>query len=353
MTNAQITAALDAGIITEAQAKALRADNDSRRKEDGATIGNEENLRFIRGFSDVFIAMGLCLAIFGLSALASLMGGGMLYLAAAALMWVIAEYFGRKKRTHLPTLISALAFLGFIHAGAAIYLAKFGFNAPILSHLITLGAMVAFYLRIGLPFCIALIALSALFVILSLTRQFLPEFSKSHLGIIWLLSGLLMFGLALFYDMKDQHRTSRFADNAFWLHLSAAPLIIHGLALETITHNMTRLFGIIPVIKFEPGHAIIILIFIGILSLIGLAINRRALIVSALFYALIAVGSLLGAAGLSFGNMAAITLLIIGAFIVALGTVWHPLRNQFIRFLPKWIIFPPAFIADYDPRHIP
>ena len=33
----------------------------------------------------------------------------------------------------------------------------------------------------------------------------------------------------MYYDLSDRTRTTRLADCAFWLHLLAAPLIVHSL----------------------------------------------------------------------------------------------------------------------------
>jgi len=170
MNEAQIKAALDADIITADQAAAMRADwqvpNTPSTHKIEASIGHEDNMRFLRSFSDVFIAIGLVLLALGLSGLTKIMGGGVLFLAAAAIMWAGAEYFGRKKRAHLPTLILALGFLIFVQTGFA---ALFGGSGS-LAGLITVGAMTVFYWRIRLPFCIALIAASAWRASLSLAR---------------------------------------------------------------------------------------------------------------------------------------------------------------------------------------
>ena len=69
LSNAQIQQALKAGIISPSQAKAMRGANNEkteqsqtpsqRRPENKSMIGNEEDLRFLRSFSDVFTAIGL------------------------------------------------------------------------------------------------------------------------------------------------------------------------------------------------------------------------------------------------------------------------------------------------------
>lgn len=103
MTPEQIQKSLDAGIITQAQADAMRvkyADKTTTSLEspDSAVIGNEDDMRFVRSFSDVFIAIGVGLLALGLSVTAALFGGGVSFLGAALVMAILAEYFGKRKR---------------------------------------------------------------------------------------------------------------------------------------------------------------------------------------------------------------------------------------------------------------
>ena len=53
MTCEQITKALDAGIITEDQAKAMRDRSAIKTSSEAAVIGNEDDMRFLRSFSAV------------------------------------------------------------------------------------------------------------------------------------------------------------------------------------------------------------------------------------------------------------------------------------------------------------
>lgn len=341
MTLEQITAALDAGIISQSQADAMRTQLTSETKT-GSTIGNEENLRFIRGFSDIFIAIGVGLLMLGLSAMSALFGGGLAYLGAAVLAALMAEYFGRKKRSHLPTLITALGFLVFTLKGADILLG----GSPIMAALIALIAMSLFYWRVRLPFCIALITLAALTLGLNILSNIAPDFVRSQFGWVMALGGLICLAGGVFYDSKDLHRTTRFSDNAFWLHLTAAPLLIHGAVLELVKTQTTQVLGFVPVIDVSQGDALIMLVIVGIVTIIGLVLNRRALIVSSLFYALIAVGYLLTKSGVSLSLALTLTLILIGAAIVLLGVGWHPVRNAIIKFLPKSRFIP----IPYDPN---
>ena len=359
MTPDQIDAALKAGIIPKEQAESMRAEAGKRAVKahvaetlvdnNQSVIGNEDDMRFVRSFSDVFIAIGIGLFAFGVAAVAGLMGGGISFLLAAAVMAVLAEYFGKRKRQHLPTLITALAFLIFTHRGVGVVLGDMGFGSDITAALITLIAMVAFYARIRLPFCMALIAVSLLYLFYAIVGRIAPDALRSAFGWFLFAGGLLTFAAAVIYDMRDEHRQTRFADNAFWLHFTAAPLVIHGLALSFLSLKSERLFNMFNVPVLDKADAAILMVIILFISIIGLAINRRALIVSSLGYAALAIGFLIKDVGLGMGSVVAVTLLILGAAIIFLGAGWHAGRDALLKVLPNWRIFPPPFDPNYKP----
>ena len=352
MTLEQIQQSLDAGIITQAQADAMRvkiADKASAASEnpDMAMIGNEDNMRFVRSFSDVFIAIGVGLLALGLSFTAALFGGGISFLGAAIVMAILAEYFGKRKRQHLPTLITALAFLLFTQRGLSVVIGDAGLGGGMTVAAISLGAMLLFYWRVRLPFCIALIALATLYLFFAIIKAAAPGIVQDHFGWMILFSGLITFAVALWYDTQDKHRTTRFADNAFWLHFTAAPLIIHGLALILVRLESQLLFNVIPMVSLDRKDAGLVVLMVIFVALIGLAINRRALLVSSLGYAGFAIAFLMQDTGLGFGKIAAFTLLILGVAIIFLGAGWHNVRNAMLKVLPKWSIFPPPFDPNY------
>ncbi|MGJ8558676.1 MAG: hypothetical protein ACSHX3_00425 [Litorimonas sp.] len=352
MNREQIDAAEAAGILSPKQAKAMRSDLAGRdpdeiakptktlRASDGAVIGNEDDLRFLRSFGDVFIGVGLVLLALGVSAIMAIFGGGPVFLAAAAGAYGLAEYFGRYKRAHFPTLITALAFLLFIQTGLSGLASLNGIFAA----MITVAAMTLFYARIRLPFCIALIAIALLYLLFAFLGQVAPGILRTQFGWILVSAGLAIFAAALLYDIQDSHRRTRFADNAFWLHLLAAPLIIHGLVGYAVMEKAELLFDVLPVLSFTQADATIILAATGVITVIGLAINRRALIVSSLGYTGLAVAFLVKQTDVNLGSTMSITLILLGATIVLLGVAWHPVRNQLIRVLPQWRVFPPPYV---------
>lgn len=323
----QIKAALKAGIISQAQAKAMGADALSH-----SIMGDEENLRFARSFSDIFIGLGLSLFALGLWFVLGLFGGGYAYLAGALAMAGGAEYFARKKRAHFPTWVLAFCFLIFASAGLGALVPSLG------AATLTLGAMALFYMRYRLPFCMALMAISAVMLLATL----LPEAR----GAISIICGVALFIAAIAYDMRDPERVKRFSDNAFWLHFVAAPLFIHGVGILAIKAKTQMLFGVVPMPDINSGDAAIVLGVIAILSVIALAINRRALIAASLLYAGIAIGFLVRDTGLSAPAIASISLIVLGGGIVFLGVGWHAARRALLKILPRkgiWSrIFPPV-----------
>lgn len=354
MTPEQIDAALKAGIISEEQAAGMRAQPTKPARpvaEDpnAAVIGNEDDMRFVRSFSDVFIAIGIGLFALGVSAMAALLGGGVSFLLAALVMALMAEYFGKRKRQHLPTLITALAFLVFTQRGLGVVLGGFGFGGGITVAAVTLAAMLLFYLRVRLPFCMALIAVSVLYLLFTILSKLAPDLMRAHTGWTMLAGGVGVLIMAVVYDMKDKHRTTRFADNAFWLHFTAAPLIIHGMALEMVRVKSEMMFNLIPVPTLGKSDALMLMLMVLAVALFGLALNRRALLVSSLGYAGFAIAFLMSDTGLGFGRIAALTLLLLGAAIIFLGAGWHGARKALLKVLPKWPIFPPVFDPDYKP----
>ena len=344
MSPAQIKAALEAGIISTQQANAMgslfmgslfKAEKNNTE----ASIGDEENLRFFRSFSDIFIGFGISLFTLGLWFVFDLAGGGAFYLFGAALMCLGAEYFALRKRAHLPTLILALFFLLFTHKCAGDYFS--GVSASSL----TLIATAIFYARYRLPFCLALIAVSAVMLASALAPNS-PTW-------VYTLSGLILFIIAIAYDAHDPERVRRFSDNAFWLHFVAAPLFIHGVAAKALKVKTQILFGVLPVPDITKADAAIGLGVMAIVTLIGLAINRRALIASCLIYAGLAIGYLVKDTGLTAAGLTSTSLLVLGAGIIFLGVGWHTARRGLLMVLPKngiWgQIFPPAKGAAKSP----
>ncbi len=314
----------------------------------------EEDMSFVRNFNDVFLAIGLGVLSFGLwlvttlftipTGNAYLTGAG--FLACAAAMWMLAEIFARKRRLFLPSLVLLLAFAGFVLQGTtALYIGANvpGVNdldvystdalwekarsAPLVIFGIQTIAIFAYYFRMRLAFAIGLGAL-----MLGLTAAYTFHSSQdqgfSNLNFMTSLAiGIFMFFLGMYYDAKDPARETRFADNGFWLHLFAAPLIFYS--------TLSMAVGNTSDVGTTNLAAITTLGLVLLFAFVSLLINRRALLVSGLLAAAIAIGSLVTEAGLDDTWTLALTLILLGGSMVLLGGGWHAIRRVVIAPFPK------------------
>ena len=139
-----------------------------------------------------------------------------------------------------------------------------------------------------------------------------------------LIMGIGIFLLAMRWDGSDRERTTRRSDVAFWLHLLAAPMIVHP---------------IFTLLGLNDGNATIVeaLVVVALYVAMGvtaLAIDRRALLVSALAYVLWALADLFKRFGAVELNVA-LTALVIGSALLLLSAFWHQARASVVRPLPE------------------
>ena len=144
-------------------------------------------------------------------------------------------------------------------------------------------------------------------------------------GIAFFVVGLSTLAAAMYFDARDPQRASLSSDNAFWLHVAAAPQLIWGL------RSMIVGSGFAMPNQAEAAMIVIVLFAIGLLSL---ALNRRALIVSGLITFAMALGRLVEETGGGETTNAVITLLLLGTGIILLGGGWYTARRLVLRFLP-------------------
>jgi len=372
---AALEAAAAAGLINAEQVSSLDAFLNAQAPKPG--IPGEEDLRFIRNFHDVFLATGILLLSIGMGVgIGTTVSGakgvgagalltGELAAGAALILWLLGEFFARRRRLFLPAIATVCCLTVFVAIAATSL-----YSGALLGRAVTwnwdrgmprelqLGILIAaasvaltpalFYARFRLPFSLGLAgAGAALFVIAAcmianwdLTAQVLPAI---YLGL-----GGLLFLAALAFDARDPQRQTRLSDNGFWLHFAAAPLILNGvfgLIGMALSGASAPNVGMIAGGNAAIAQAAATLAAIVMLGFVSLLINRRALIVSALLTAGVAIGALLNATGLGAGALAGATLITLGAFVLILGAAWHGAR----RALLGWVkpegalarIFPP------------
>ena len=135
--------------------------------------------------------------------------------------------------------------------------------------------------------------------------------------------GFAIFAAAMRFDMSDPLRLTRRTDIAFWLHLLAAPLIVHPIVAGFLGGRA----------MVDPSRALLVLAVFFALAAVAVLIDRRAILVSGLTYAGIAFGTLIRQAGLADRTVPA-TLLALGAFVLLLSAGWRPLRATILMALP-------------------
>jgi hypothetical protein len=339
-----LQAAVDAGVIDAAQAEKLRAMRGTSTPvlgPDGEpAIADEERFRFLNGFNDVFLTIGVLLvagaflaatstSFFGLGWAATLAVG-------AGVFWVLSEILVGRLRAVLPGMVLSLLFVAFAASAVAVQLHWDNFkqsNWDVASELVfwrnptlvfglpALIASLAYYIRFRLPFALALIACFGYAV--AARSLYEIGIGPSFVAIGY---GILVLIVALIYDSQDPRRVTRLSDCAFWLHLVAAPLFVSPV-LMLIKHSTNGV-----------GTSAIVLLTVFLLALFALAIDRRALLVSSLASFTVAVYDILsggirlpdsGGAPISF----IMTLALVGGFVLILGVFWHPLRNRLLPIL--------------------
>lgn len=328
-------AAVSAGVLTAEQAERLRVFVEGRRLDGGdVAVRDREDVRFVRGFHDVFMSVGL-IALFAGLRYAVTVGGSPRVMAigmlgVAALAWALAEVFTRRQRLVLPSIVLAATFVFNVvmatiasEGGPLGFLAKDS-NAALVFPAVGLAAAVAFRLRFGLPFASALVAIAVAALAAGLLFAASPQIFQATWLILLLVAGLATFAAAMRFDLRDRERETLDADNAFWLHLTAAPMIVHAI-LAIAIDNPTR-----P----SDAQAALVVAIVAALALIALVIDRRALLMSGLIYFGIAIATLIPKAPVDSTMLPALVLVLIGGFVTALGAGWRPARRAALRLIP-------------------
>jgi hypothetical protein len=136
--------------------------------------------------------------------------------------------------------------------------------------------------------------------------------------------GMGMFLFAMRWDSSDPRRETRRSDVAFWLHLLAAPMIVHPIfTLLGLTEGSATI-----------AEGVIVVLLYVVLGLAALAVDRRALLVSALAYVLYALNSLFQQYGVVELSVA-LTALVIGSALLLLSAFWTNVRRAIVQPLPE------------------
>jgi MFS family permease len=350
-SESDLEAAVAGGALTAEQAAAFR---DFVASERHVPAVDEEHFRLLTGFNDIFVGIAAAILLVAVGWIGQtipprLEGDGPSLFAGllvAAVAWPLAEFFTRKRRMALPSILLLLAFVGGIFfstlVGAVTLLGEERFNnsgqaiALVMAFAAAIagGAAWVHWRRFHVPVTVAAGAATGVALVLGLVASALvgsgenltiaqQQRIESIMLVAALVLGIGTFLLAMRWDGSDPKRETRRADVAFWLHLLAAPLIVHPIF---------SLLGLNEGHVSTSGAATAVLLYI-VLGLVALAVDRRALLVSALAYVLYALNSLFETYGVVELNVA-LTALIIGSALLLLSAFWTNARRAVVQPLP-------------------
>ncbi len=341
-----IRAGVAAGLIDEAQAAGLIAIANKRlgyRRNMGA---EDEPFELFKGFSEIFVTVGLGILYGGFMSVAVLTGNiAVVATISAVLTALFAFYFTLKRRMTLPSIGLAIVYAGSVAVLASSFLIDFDADPSVLGYRVlavcAIGAvaMLGYFWKFRVPFAMFLFGLFGAGIAVSIAGIVAPEsifasaFMRNADGFFdisrnptmaWtlLIFGLLAFLGGMYFDTRDPYRISRLSACGFWLHILAAPAIVNVVALSLL--NLDGGVGY--------GLATLALVVIAVVALV---IDRRSFLTAGIAYIGIILAWALGSG--SGGEWTiALTLLLMGAFITSLGTWWVQLRAAMMRRLPEF-----------------
>jgi MFS family permease len=340
--------AVAAGALSADAATALRNFVDVQRHSPSV---DEENFRLITGFNDIFVAIAAAILLFAVGFIGQWIGmrAGLVVeldgpspiapALVAATSWGLALFFTARRRMALPSILLLLTFVFGVLTTAGFALAmgagpdaldnnpQLGGVVGAISAAIAAAAAWLHWKRFRVPITVAAGAASVAGIAVALLVAALGQTAQQSQNLILalvLFLGIGTFLFAMWWDGSDRARLTRRADVAFWLHLLAAPMIVHPIFTLLGLNNNTATVS-------EGFVAVLLYVVLG---LTALAVDRRALLVSALAYVLYALNALFREFGAVELNVA-LTALVIGSALLMLSAFWSQARAAVVGPLPE------------------
>ena len=336
LTRAHLDQAVAKGVISSEQAVALLGLAGARAAVAPDFVGepDEERFRIANGFNEVFIALGVILLAAGMYAALGVSSVGITTLSAPSSVWLkavaclaglwgLSEYLTGRRRMLAPSIVLVIAM-----SGLALLLSFWPFARTFKpsgiqwAMLIIPGSVLlvagAHYLRFKFPFSLLLIAAGLIGIVAAAIGVVAPQFALENVKPIMFVLGLCVFIAAMLFDLSDPLRQTNRSDGGFWLHMIAAPLIVHPLMPRGL-----------------DGAGIVFAVF-AVLALIAIVVDRRAILVASLSYLMAAIGYLATQRGLNAAQLYFVIPLVVGSGIIALGTGWSAVRRSVWSVLPNF-----------------
>lgn len=304
-------------------------------------LEDSEMPRFVRGFHDILITIGIVILLFGIA--------GLTHPALTILAIIpLAELLVRRQRLALPAFTLTLAYGGAVTALVMWLMGDFFEQGSedgakiFLSFLIAyvLG-FIPFYWRYRVPIALAsmIVLCGGTFVltVASAAEQAVYGAGAHHpvFFLSFCLAGAVLLLLtAVWHDLKDPARISRRSDVAFWLHLVTAPALLYSLlALIYYAAGGTGDGWDLGAIARE--QPVVVVMVVSCFILFGLIMDRRAFVTASLLSLGFSVATLLEHRMSSFGSIFFISLLVLGSIVLTIGVLWPALRRLVVGSLPR------------------
>jgi len=312
------------GIFPRKSVEIFRDDISSRSNTYGA---DEEKFRLIASFNDLFVVIACVLFMLSVSWTLFHIHPAISAAAVSILSWGLAEFFVLRRKMALPAIVLLLTMVGGLFASVAMLFDTLDEGVFVLSALAAAIGAWLHWKRFGVPITVAAGAAALVVLVISLLVTLIPALAD-YLIPMTLLGGIGIFLVAMRWDSSDPQRVTAKSDIAFWLHLTAATLIVHPIfSILGMFDSNQSLFGL--------GVAVVLYL---ILTLISLVIDRRAFMISSLVYVLAALTEMLKTYGygLEVESFAYVGV-VIGFSLLLLSGFWHSTRRRIVSSLPASI----------------
>lgn len=317
--------ALARGVITTEQREAM-ADIGVAEKTDA-----DERFRGVGNMNELFVTFGVAMLLSAVGGLTSMLAGPYGSLFTLAITYYVALRFHDGRRYRLPLIFCSISAASSL-ALSVLALLGYEWDKDMSSSAYLIAMATGF---VGLSFCAARFRLPFLMLPIGIVfTAFVTYAAKQGANDVpyrLLLAGcgLCLLVVAVRFDLKDPRRLTRWSDFAFWTYILGSPLFVHALFMSVLLGDKAELMD---------GYNLLLLGAMAVLVTVsGLLLNRRALIMSTMAY----VGYLiwLGLASVGGGDSLATVLLtlgVIGLYMISLGARWNNARRWLFRRLPRW-----------------
>ncbi|WP_246205731.1 hypothetical protein [Microvirga arsenatis] len=234
ITDAVLEQGVVRGIVTNQQVSDLRKLAHDMAAAAAPEPEDDEKLRFVTGFSDIFVTLGIGLFTGALWFLSKQVTGplatwGLLVVVS----WLLAEFFTRRRRMALPSIVLLCLFsVSLFKVADTLFAAiepvnlKPGFldllgiasksmGSVVISALLTMVMLAVHYWRFRVPITIAAAITALVTAVLGTIFSIFPDLPQWGVALVIFVTGCAVFVLAMRFDLSDPERVTRRNDIAF------------------------------------------------------------------------------------------------------------------------------------------